>query len=106
MKPWAKAFYNSSAWHHIRKLALIRDGYTCAYCGARATEVHHIVELTPENIRDPSVALNLDNLQSLCHQCHSTITMQEHGLKNVDCDMDFYFDSDGNMRKRKEFSDD
>lgn len=33
-------------------------------------EVHHITELTPENISDPAVSLNLDNLVSLCRDCH------------------------------------
>ena len=36
-----------------------------------AQEVHHIIELTPENINDPSIALNPDNLISLCKSCHS-----------------------------------
>ena len=35
-----------------------------------AVEVHHITELTPDNINDPSVSLNLDNLVSLCRECH------------------------------------
>lgn len=35
-----------------------------------AEEVHHIKELTPENIDDASVSLNLDNLVSLCRECH------------------------------------
>jgi 5-methylcytosine-specific restriction endonuclease McrA len=36
-----------------------------------AVEVHHITELTPDNINDPSVSLNLDNLVSLCKDCHA-----------------------------------
>lgn len=35
-----------------------------------AEEVHHIIELTPENINSPSIALNPDNLVSLCRECH------------------------------------
>ena len=31
--------------------------------------------LTPENILDPSVTLNFDNLEFLCHDCHN----REHG---------------------------
>lgn len=32
--------------------------------------VHHIVELTPENINDPDVALNWNNLELVCRDCH------------------------------------
>ena len=99
-KPWAKAFYNSMAWRYARKQALARDHHTCAYCGARATEVHHITELTPDNITDPTVSLNLRNMQSLCHDCHRTITMQEHGLADIDCDMMYFFDDDGQLSPR------
>ena len=35
-----------------------------------AEEVHHIKELTPDNIDDASVSLNIDNLVSLCRECH------------------------------------
>ena len=48
--------------------------YTCAYCYGRAQEVHHKIELTPNNISDPTIALNPDNLVSLCHDCHTKIT--------------------------------
>ena len=82
-----------------RKEALKRDGYTCAYCGARATEVHHLVELNDENVRDRNISLNLDNLQSLCHTCHTMITMDTHGIKKMDCDMEYYFDEDGNLQR-------
>ena len=33
-------------------------------------EVHHKIPLTPENINDPSVTLNWDNLELLCKDCH------------------------------------
>lgn len=95
-----KWFYNSQAWQHARAAALRRDMYTCAYCGARATEVHHLIELNDDNIHDPKIALSLSNLQSLCHECHSAITMDEHGIKKMDCDIEYYFDADGNLQRR------
>lgn len=98
-KEWSKPFYNSEEWKIIRKQALKRDGFTCPYCGARATEVHHIIELTPENIHDRNISLNLNNLQSLCHECHSAITMEEHGIKSMDCQLGYYFDEDGQLQK-------
>ena len=35
-----------------------------------AKEVHHIEELTPENIYRPEISLNFDNLVALCKECH------------------------------------
>ena len=96
-----KWFYNSPAWRAARLQALHRDHFTCHYCGARATEVHHLIELNENNVHDPTVSLNLENLQSLCHDCHSKITMNEHGIKNLDCDMEYYFDENGILKRFK-----
>lgn len=73
-KRWARAFYKSRAWRDCRRFVLKRDHYTCAHCSGRAEEVHHVIELTPENINNPSIALNPDNLISLCHNCHTKET--------------------------------
>ena len=35
-----------------------------------ASEVHHIIELTPKNITDPCITLSYQNLVALCHDCH------------------------------------
>jgi 5-methylcytosine-specific restriction endonuclease McrA len=99
-KEWAMPLYKSTAWKALRLRALMRDGYTCRMCGARATEVDHIRELTPENIRDVSISLNLDNLQSLCHDCHTRKTKEDKGLISFDCDVDYYFDENGELIKR------
>lgn len=99
-KDWARAFYRSPVWQALRRRALIRDGFTCRFCGARAEEVDHIQELTPANINDPSVALNMNNLQSLCHDCHTRKTMEDKGVLQTDCDAEYYFDADGNLSPR------
>lgn len=75
MKEFAKKFYKSKQWQIIRETAIKRDRYLCVDCMRAgiitpAEEVHHIIELTPENINDPSISLNLDNLVSLCRECH------------------------------------
>ena len=90
-KEWAKAFYNSMAWQQVRREVLRRDRYTCCRCASRAEEVHHIIELMPENINDPSIALNPKNLESLCHDCHTKET------KGCDGDVvqGYYFDENG-----------
>lgn len=75
---WAKGFYNSTAWKKQREYILKRDNYTCTEkgCHATATEVHHIIELTKDNINDINICLNEKNLRSLCHNCHTRITKE------------------------------
>ena len=92
-KPFAKQFYNSRQWQACRRQALRRDHYTCVYCQGRAEEVHHIIELTPENINDPSIALNLDNLMCLCHDCHTKETKGSTG----DAGAGYVFDDNGQL---------
>lgn len=96
-QPWAKPLYNSTMWKRLRETALRRDRYTCQICAARATEVHHVIELTEQNIKDRSIALNIDNLQSLCHDCHTVLTQREHGRGGGDCDIDYYFNERGEV---------
>ena len=74
-KDFAKAFYKSKAWRVVREQALRRDAYTCHDCEGRATEVHHKNPITPENINDPNITLNIDNLESLCWPCHNKRTL-------------------------------
>lgn len=75
MKEYAEAFYKSTTWQQCRETAIKRDRYLCVDCMRRgfqtpAEEVHHIKPITPENINDPEITLNLDNLVSLCRECH------------------------------------
>lgn len=35
--------------------------------------VHHIIELTVQNMNDDSIAFGLDNLVYLCNDCHERI---------------------------------
>lgn len=94
-KDYAQSFYRSKAWKTARGEALRRDGFTCQDCQGRAEEVHHIIELTPDNIHDPMVALNIDNLQSLCHNCHTKVTHKQPAV-----DDGYKFDDDGYVVER------
>lgn len=76
MQKFAEKFYKGTAWQRTRAVAWARDKGLCQDCLKKgiikpAKEVHHIKELTPENIDDASVSLNLDNLISLCKECHA-----------------------------------
>lgn len=39
--------------------------------------VHHVIPLTPENIKDPTIALSWSNLKAVCRECHAV----EHGAR-------------------------
>ena len=95
-KDWAKAFYNSGAWLSTRELALIRDKGICTTpgCFQPAEEVHHKIALTPDNIGDKRIALNLDNLVSLCGECHKRITKRQQ-TKDSLLLPEITFDDDG-----------
>lgn len=71
-------FYQTAAWRRLRVAALQRDFYTCQDClrrkaegetlrTRRATVVHHI---QPREAR-PDLAMDIDNLVSLCDACHA-----------------------------------
>lgn len=82
MKPYAAAFYSSTAWKRCREAYRERVGGLCEECLRRgiytpAEIIHHIVEITPENINDPAVTLNFDNLRAVCRECHA----KEHGAR-------------------------
>jgi len=91
-REWARPIYNSARWQAARREALRRDQYTCQACGGRAEEVHHIIELTPDNINDDAVVYGLDNLQSLCFRCHQIET--RGSTETVD---GFVFDEHGQL---------
>jgi 5-methylcytosine-specific restriction endonuclease McrA len=91
-KPWAAAFYKSKPWRNVRDEVRRRDQYTCQRCGARGTEVHHRHELTPDNINNPSIALNPANLELLCWECHDKETK---GC--VDVSVGYCFDESGQV---------
>lgn len=78
MKEFARSFYSSKAWQRTRAAFAKSKGNLCEICLAKgiykpAEIVHHKTELTPENINDPLVTLNWDNLQCVCRDCHAQI---------------------------------
>ena len=92
-KDFAKSFYNSKLWKQTREYVLKRDNYMCVKCGGPASDVHHKTHLTPQNINDMNIAVNPDNLECVCKDCHNAET---HGL-NSDCDSGFMFNQFGQL---------
>ena len=84
-------FYRSAAWLLAREQKIAACNGRCEKCGAIGEEVHHIIHLTPENVNDPAVSLNQQNLILLCKDCHN----KEHErFKKAEAQ----FDSDGNLK--------
>jgi 5-methylcytosine-specific restriction enzyme A len=61
-----------SAWQRIRA-AVLRHYPYCVECGAKATDVDHVLPKTQGGSDDST------NLQPLCHACHSRKTARETG---------------------------
>ena len=78
--PEIESFYTSWIWRKCRKAFVESKGNLCERCLKRGViepgskdrplEVHHKVPLTPENIKNPDIALGWDNLELLCKTCH------------------------------------
>lgn len=92
-KEWAKAFYNSKAWQRCRKSYIVKVYGLCEWCGEPGYIVDHIEELTPNNINDPDITLNHDNLQYLCLDDHNKKTFQKYNVTR----QDVAFDNEGNL---------
>lgn len=92
VKAWARWFYKSKAWRRCRDAYFHARHGLCERCGAGGKIVHHKVHLTPENIHDPNVALNWDNFELVCQDCHN----KEHHSSDVTAD-GLMFDEDGNL---------
>lgn len=74
-KEFAKKLYSSKTWQDTREAYAKSKGYLCENClrhGLITTGeiVHHKEHLTPDNINNPEVTLNFDNLELLCRKCH------------------------------------
>lgn len=53
--------------HHLCENCLRRGIYKPAEI------VHHIIEIDPVTIERPEIALNFDNLEAVCRDCHNDI---------------------------------
>ena len=90
--PAQVAFYKSRCWLRARAAYLEAKNHVCERCGRPATIVHHKRHITPENVTDPSVTLNPENFEALCHDCHNA----EHFGQGVTAP-GLKFDGHGNL---------
>lgn len=71
-------FYTSAAWKACRTAYLHKVSGLCEVCAASgivkpADIVHHKIHLDDVSALDPEIALNFDNLQAVCRDCHNAI---------------------------------
>lgn len=90
---------SSRKWNKTRQQVIVRDNGICVLCFlkhnrifSKALEVHHIVK----RIDDPSLMYDLDNLVTVCRECHEEleklpVKKQKEllGIKEKDKGLDF-----------------
>jgi 5-methylcytosine-specific restriction protein A len=94
-KSYAKKFYKTKAWQKCRSSYIAKVFGICEHCEGPGYIVDHIEEIKPENINDPDITLNHDNLQYLCLSCHNKKTFGKYEPTREDV----RFDSEGNLIK-------
>lgn len=77
---FSRKFYSSQAWNNCRTEYKKSVHGLCERCLAKgiykpAEIVHHIIELTPDNINNPEITMSFKNLRAVCRDCHA----EEHG---------------------------
>lgn len=94
-KDYSKDFYNSRKWRNLSSYIREKYNHICQECGEFGDQVHHIIEITPENINNPDITLNENNLTLLCDGCHN-----KKKKKELDVNDGLYFDFDGNLHSK------
>ena len=75
-----EAFYVTWTWRKCRTAFAKSKGNLCEHCLKRGIiepgskdqplEVHHKIPITADNVNDPNVTMNWNNLELLCKKCH------------------------------------
>ena len=90
-KDYANAFYHSKEWKRASEACIQRAGGLCEKCLSNGLVepgyiVHHKVKLTPANINNPEIALNVDNFEYLCLKCHNMVHAKVQRRYRIDED--------------------
>ena len=83
-KAFARKFYSSKAWQSCRNEYAKKAHHLCEECLKQGIYkpgeiVHHKIELDPITIEIPEIALNFDNLEMVCRECHAKAHHLEGG---------------------------
>lgn len=79
---FSEGFYGSVAWKKCRAAYKKSVGGLCERCLTKgvysaAAVVHHKIPITPENMGDPHIVLDWNNLEALCMDCHAEMHPDE-----------------------------
>jgi 5-methylcytosine-specific restriction protein A len=66
----------TTEWRKLRAACFRVWGKTCMYCGDRASDVDHIIELALGGTN------TIDNVQPLCKPCHMAKTVRFNSTKS------------------------
>lgn len=82
-REFAGNFYKTKDWKKVRDLYREKAGGLCEICWQNGLVVpgvivHHKIHLDENNINNPDVTLNMNNLQLVCRDCHAEIH-SKHG---------------------------
>ena len=69
--------YNDETYLSNRLLAFERDGWKCTQCGSRENLQAHHIEPVPKGTFDPTVVHRVENLQTLCADCHQRLPKKQ-----------------------------
>lgn len=101
-------FYQSKAWKRVKNNIWLKQNLLCCKCGKPVYVdglsdyvpkdkrikgiVHHKIHLDNTNVYDDNIALNEDNLEGVCIECHNSIHNPITSLREG-----YLFDEDGNL---------
>lgn len=92
-KDYAKSFYRSAAWKKCRAGYIKHVHGLCERCGQPGYIVHHKKYITSDNINDPDITLNWNNLEYVCQDCHNKEHHEQYGVTAYG----LMFDGEGNL---------
>lgn len=67
-----------SIWN-VKYRAKLRDSYVCRICGLEDREIVQVDHIIPIALK-PELEYDLDNLQTICPNCHARKTLQDKKL--------------------------
>ena len=103
-----KDFYNSKAWKQVKNNVWLKQHLLCNRCHKpvyvdglcdylpkekrRIGIVHHKIYLNNENVLDDAIALDENNLEGICKECHELEHHQDQVTRS-----EYVFDEQGNL---------
>lgn len=61
---------------YLKRAVRKRDDFTCQVCGMKDEEIMQVDHIKPKSLH-PELALDMNNLQTLCPNCHARKTIRE-----------------------------